>query len=54
MKAITPASLNLLTLPSVPLTSRKQLPSILGIYFAIDFGCEISDLFVLHDLEITS
>lgn len=33
---LTPESLNLSALPSVPLSNRKQLPSILGIYFAID------------------
>lgn len=36
MKVITPESLNLSALPSVPLINRKQLPPILGIYFAID------------------
>ena len=33
---IAPESLNLSTLPSVLLANRKQLPPILGIYFAIN------------------
>jgi hypothetical protein len=36
MKVITPESLNLSGLSSVPLTNRKQLLPILDIYFAID------------------
>jgi hypothetical protein len=43
MKVITPESLNLSGLPSVPLTNRKQLPPILGIYFAINsLECRVS------------
>ncbi|NEO87913.1 MAG: GIY-YIG nuclease family protein [Spirulina sp. SIO3F2] len=33
---INPENLNLATLPSVPLEKRTQLPSISGIYFALD------------------
>lgn len=33
---ILPESINLSALPSLPLANRKQLPPILGIYFAID------------------
>lgn len=36
MTTIAPEQINLLTLPSVPLDCRKDLPEYPGIYFAID------------------
>lgn len=36
MNVITPKSLNLSTLPSLPLAERRHLPASPGIYFAID------------------